>query len=56
MWERFHCLEPMVQVLFVLAHEVPGVAFVTWVVPFHCKAYISYQDIGDSLLASYLLE
>lgn len=49
MWERFHCSEPMVQrVLLALAHEMPDVAFVTLVVPFHKKKDISYQNIEDS--------
>jgi hypothetical protein len=45
-WERFRCSEPMV--LLALAHAVPGVAFVTWVVPFDTKRDNSYQNIGDS--------
>ena len=48
-------MEPMVQrVLLALVHAKTGVAFETWVVPFHRKRDISYQNIGDSSLASYL--
>ena len=56
MWERFRCSEPRGQrVLLALAHAVAGVAFVSWVVPFHMKKDTSYPDIGGLSLASYLL-
>ncbi len=42
------------KVLLELGRVVPGVAFATWVVPFHMMTGISYQDIGDSSLSSYL--
>lgn len=41
--------------LLALAHAVAGVAFVSWVVPFHMKKDTSYPDIGGLSLASYLV-
>ena len=48
-WARFRCSAPMVQKVLLV---VPVVAFVG---PFHMRMDISFQDIGGSSLASYLV-